>query len=161
MDEQHSIDMHHSNSFQYGIMRSRINHNRDNIARSMIREENQIWVLMSCSHWAELTHACKRDIPALLFVVNTVFHKLSIIQDCQHCQLRWRCGITNELNQWSVQPIYPISGRSKGDMRDTSPPPPVPNSFNFMQFWGNFGKILDPPLPMTSIFIFTNIICCK
>ena len=33
-----------------------------------------------------------------------------------------------------------ISGGSKGDARDA--PPPGPNSFNFMQFWGKFGKIV-------------------
>ena len=48
-----------------------------------------------------------------------------------------------------------LSGVSQGGARDASPPG-GPNSFNFMQFLGNFGKIvcwrpllgeiLDPPL---------------
>ena len=36
-----------------------------------------------------------------------------------------------------------VSGGSKGGARDARPPPPGgPNSFNFMQFLGKFGKIV-------------------
>ena len=34
------------------------------------------------------------------------------------------------------------SGRFKGGAREVRPPPRCPNSFNFMQFLGNFGKIV-------------------
>ena len=42
-----------------------------------------------------------------------------------------------------------ISGGSKGGREGRTPPPLRPNSFNFMQFLGEFGKIAcsrPPPL---------------
>ena len=35
--------------------------------------------------------------------LNRVFHKLSAIQECQHCQLTFSCSVRNELHQWSLQ----------------------------------------------------------
>ena len=66
------------------------------------------------------------------------------------CSLRWitqnwihsgRCppDISNLI--WLVQVF---SGGSKGGVRDARPPG-RPNSFNFMQFLGEFGKIVRPP----------------
>ena len=39
------------------------------------------------------------------------------------------------------------SGGSKGGVREMYPPPGGPNSFNFMQFLGKFGKIILAPPP--------------
>ena len=33
-----------------------------------------------------------------------VFHKFSIIQECQYCQLHFSCVITKELDEQSLQP---------------------------------------------------------
>ena len=41
-----------------------------------------------------------------------------------------------------VSPLSPTSGGSKGGVRDTCPLPGHPNCFNFMQFLGEFGKIV-------------------
>ena len=35
---------------------------------------------------------------------NRVFHDLSIIQECQYCQLHFSCVTRNEPDQWSLQP---------------------------------------------------------
>ena len=52
-------------------------------------------------------------------------------------KMRVRCRISIVLLQTS---LYLIKGGSKGGARDA--PPRGPNSFNFMQFLGKFGKII-------------------
>ena len=46
--------------------------------------------------------------------------------------------------------LVDISGGSKGVREGRTPPPQRPNSFNFMQFLGEFGKIVcsRPPPPL-------------
>ena len=54
----------------------------------------------------------------------------------------WRCSLKLGI------PLVGISGGSKGGREGRTPPPLRPNSFNFMQFLGEFGKIACscPPL---------------
>ena len=53
----------------------------------------------------------------------------------------WSSLGTYSLEDLPLSPPLPTSGGSKGGTRD-SPLPGGPNSFNFMQFLGKFGKIL-------------------
>ena len=53
-------------------------------------------------------HLYKFSASDVSSLYNRVFHDLSIIQECQYCQLHFSCVIRNEPDQWSQQPCNVI-----------------------------------------------------
>ena len=80
------------------------------------------------------------------------------------------------INVISVTSLFMCSGGSKGGGREGRAPPWGPNSFNFMQFLGKYGKIicwrplgscrplfgeiLDPPLMWVNLFTDIEFFTC-
>ena len=98
--------------------------------------------IISLVGYGRRSHLCKK--------VKTVELKLAIRST--FIEVNWwllKEG-TTEILKHACGVIFDTitSGGSKGGRRGRAPPPGGPNSFNFMQFLGNFGKIVcwRPPL---------------